>query len=87
MPQTFWTGQVVTIQVCFPGFSVTTHVSLVDPMEGKSTGLPVQGIKNLGQLYVYTINNEKFLPKKALYEDAWLRFLLQEILYKVWFSV
>lgn len=51
----------------------------MDPMEDKSIGLSVQVTKKLGQLYAYTLNNEKFLPKEAVYEDAWLRFLLQEI--------
>ncbi|CAG1989562.1 unnamed protein product [Fusarium graminearum] len=57
-----------------------THINLVDLVETKNTGLPVEVFETVEQLQAYTIHNGKFFPKKNAYKGGLLRFLLRQIL-------
>ncbi|KAI9842850.1 MAG: hypothetical protein M1837_006871 [Sclerophora amabilis] len=58
----------------------STHVNLVDLVETRHTGVPVEVFASLDELRGYTIATAKYFPKHSAYAGGVLKYLLREIL-------
>lgn len=56
-----------------------SHVNIVDLIDCRRTGTPVQTFPTFAALRNYTVNTGKVFPKKAAKQDGFIKALLREI--------
>ncbi|KAF8626945.1 hypothetical protein AX15_004623 [Amanita polypyramis BW_CC] len=62
----------------------STHVNLVDFIDTRRTGEPVRVFSSYNQLKTYTIEEEKFFPRKSAKENGVLKYMLRLWVWTAW---
>ena len=58
----------------------STHVNLVDFIDTRITGKPIEIFETVKELRNYTRKNKKYYPKESAKESGVLKYLLRKIL-------